>query len=452
MSTQSPPSSTPQFCSKLMNLGALTILTIFNIFIFIQLQAVTFRVGSEQRQIDKLKQELSQQKDTTETITQEVEKQHDLTVINIAGTFTILTCLITAFHMAAHLRSFHEPVVQRKVLAILWMSPIYALASFFGLIFPSANEYIMTVKDFYEAYCIYMFLSFLIAVMARGGDRETVVAVLQRHSGHMGRPFKFLRCFYHPPPEQSDYALSNAVLMECQILAMQFVFIRPFTSVLNFILATVDSWDESAVADKSLSSFFFSPQFVIIIIENVSVFFAFTGLIKFYHAVRDDLKWCQPFSKFMCIKGVVFMTFWQGLAINIYTAVTTKNNAPADTDADANDTPSDPGMVLQNVLICLEMLFFSLAHLCVFPTDEWMEGYRPTTLEKPGIGFKDFVDDVKTVIGSSKAGREMEILTSDSHQDQESVEGDEGQFMGRDKSEEDLPLTSSSHNEASYVV
>lgn len=54
-------------------------------------------------------------------ITQQVEKQKDLTIINIAGTFTLLSCVVTMFHMTAHLRKMNQPFVQRKIMAILWM-------------------------------------------------------------------------------------------------------------------------------------------------------------------------------------------------------------------------------------------------------------------------------------------------------------------------------------------
>ena len=54
-------------------------------------------------------------------ITQQVEKQQDLTIINIAGTFTLLSCIVTMFHMTAHLRKMNQPFVQRKIMAILWM-------------------------------------------------------------------------------------------------------------------------------------------------------------------------------------------------------------------------------------------------------------------------------------------------------------------------------------------
>ena len=57
--------------------------------------------------------------------------------------------------MTSHLRKMQEPVVQRKILAILWMSPIYAITSWFSLVFHSAEGYLAIIRDSYEAYVIY---------------------------------------------------------------------------------------------------------------------------------------------------------------------------------------------------------------------------------------------------------------------------------------------------------
>ena len=105
-------------------------------------------------------------------------------------------------------------------MAILWMSPIYGLTSFLSLILPPSGEpYLGIVKDFYESYVIYQFLSFLIAVLGRG-DRETVVRTLARHADHLKPPFKWLYCLFHPHPEESDEAKARAVLLECQVCIM----------------------------------------------------------------------------------------------------------------------------------------------------------------------------------------------------------------------------------------
>lgn len=81
--------------------------------------------------------------------------ENSFMVYQLAGTFTLLSCLISMWHMTAHLRKLKQPVIQRKILAILWMSPIYAITSWFSLVFPQAEGYLAIIKDAYEAYIIY---------------------------------------------------------------------------------------------------------------------------------------------------------------------------------------------------------------------------------------------------------------------------------------------------------
>jgi Organic solute transporter Ostalpha len=57
--------------------------------------------------------------------------ENNFMVYQLAGTFMILSCLISMWHMTAHLRKFHQPDIQRRILSILWMSPIYAVTSWY---------------------------------------------------------------------------------------------------------------------------------------------------------------------------------------------------------------------------------------------------------------------------------------------------------------------------------
>ena len=168
----SPPKSSNNMLVKIgrfLNVSAIGVLSIVSVLLFIQLQAVSLQVASEQKQIDELKKTIEQ---STSDIQVEVQEQKDLTVVNIAGTFTLLSCIVTMFHMTSHLKKMNQPFVQRNIMAILWMSPVYAITSFFSLLLPSAEGYLGIVKDFYESYVIYQFLSFLIAVLGRGGEAD----------------------------------------------------------------------------------------------------------------------------------------------------------------------------------------------------------------------------------------------------------------------------------------
>jgi hypothetical protein len=490
-----------QFFNTLMVLGLLVTV----IFLFVHMQYLSYEIGEQDAKIQSLQDQVQQkQEGQIQQLTQAVEEEHNLTLGTLAGIFCLITCLISMFHMSSHLQNYNEPIIQRKIVAILWMSPIYSVTAFISLIWRPTEEYLAMIKDFYEAYCIYTFLSFLIAVLGRG-DRNVAIQVVAKHASHLETPTRLLRHFYHPPPEVSDEAKAGAVITECQILAMQFVLIRPFTSIANFIVnnlsetngahessgtssyynagvfngtryldvnstdfdgsgsynngtafdhgngnTTVPSTpttgadlDKSQQFQEATKTYFTSASFVIAMVVNVSICLAFMGLLKFYHAVRDDLKWCNPWPKFLTIKGVVFLTFWQGLAISI--GVNLKHE-----ESHTNVDPAARASQLQNILICLEMLVFSITHWMVFPFQEWTPNFQPQKMHKPGIGFTDFVDDVHHIVkgrrrrgpgGSTAAYQDAESATavSAAFSDEEVVDDeyvDEGLFAIGD--EEDM--------------
>jgi len=377
----------------------ITMLLIVSFFRIISLQQ---SLDNEQAALENLKLQVQQeQQGQIADLTTAVQNEHSLTVLQLAGTFGVLTCLVTAFHMSTHLLQFQNPAVQRKIMAILWMSPIYALTSFFGLVWPGADGYLAMIKDFYEAYTIYNFLGFLIAVLGR----DQAVEVL--NSSHLPRTLVF-RDAQHP---------AMAVLTECQVFTLQFVLIRPLASIGHFI---VTSLEEEPV---DWSSYWQSPHFWLSMVVNVSVFFAFRGLLTFYHAVHDQIEWLQPLAKFMSIKGIVFLTFWQGLAISILVhwrgvdssddevdslldmgnSTTTADIGGAD---DQQASLSERAAEIQNILICLEMLLFAVAHWCVFPADEWQEDYQPQSFAtKPGFGIVEFVSDVSQLANQTRRRR-----------------------------------------------
>ena len=224
------------------------------------------------------------------------------------------------------------------------MCPIYSVTSWLSLVIPTMEGYLGIFKDLYEAYVIYQFLSFCIAVLGKG-DRGAVVALLARHADHLSPP---VRCFgwcrkkrhqlsgdgdsvggagdgvggddeerEQEEEEEHHKQLADDVLMQCQVFAMQFVFLRPMLTAALFVLKKMDYYgpmfgaihfhvgnftigndlvmDEDGNFEDDTSGMgsmgYRSPQFYIMILENVSVFLAFSGLLKFYHAVQEDLSW-----------------------------------------------------------------------------------------------------------------------------------------------------------------
>ena len=87
---------------------------------------------------------------------------------------------------------------------------------------------------------------------------------------------------------------------------------------------------------------------------------------------------------------LVFMTFWQGLAITILAETTDVGGGKSDEWAKS----------AQNFMICLEMLLFSIAHFYCFPTEEWDPDYRARASRglAESLAFGDFVQDLKLIL------------------------------------------------------
>jgi len=71
----------------------------------------------------------------------------------------------------------------------------------------------------------------------------------------------------------------------------------------------------------------------------------------------------RPLGKFLCIKAVVFFSFFQGFAISILVSTGLIGNWFGTTDK--NDI-KDISSSMQNFLICIEMFFAAIAHYVSF--------------------------------------------------------------------------------------
>ena len=58
------------------------------------------------------------------------------------------------------------------------------------------------------------------------------------------------------------------------------------------------------------------------------------------------------------------------------------------------ENPVDWSRRVQNFVICLEMLFYAVAHVFVFPTEEWKPGYRPKERVKGKLGDNIGINDL----------------------------------------------------------
>eukprot|EP01032_Pedospumella_encystans_P017092 gene17092-19485_t len=358
--------------------------------------------------------------------------ENDFVKYQLAGTFTLLGCLISMWHLTSHLRHYYKPDVQRRIMAVLWMVPIYSITSWLSMVFPKFEPFFGAFRDCYEAYAIYTFIAMLIAIIEDGRGLSGMISLLaervveerdavieyERLVAERAQPSRFFlfnllgsrepameeltRLPARPtehikPPFPCCYqvhrpsTVAAAWLYQCQLMAAQFVILRPFLAVVPLILKFSGTYDIHAVpifVNGTVN--WLAPNFYILFAQNLSVGIAFYGLLSFYHGTEKDLEWCDPWPKFLCIKGVVFATFWQSLTIQMLSTMGRVDERTA--------------VQVQNLLICIEMLLASIAHFYIFPYEEWKDGYKRERekgiMLKDTLALRDFVKDMKLMVTS----------------------------------------------------
>jgi len=121
----------------------------------------------------------------------------------------------------------------------------------------------------------------------------------------------------------------------------QFVVIRPLCSILMIALQLL-----------GLYPTWLSWTFTIIL--NVSVSLALYSLVIFYHVFAKELAPHKPLAKFLCIKGIVFFCFWQGMVLDGLASFGILQSLPFHLDVEHIEE------AMQNILVILEMVVFSV--------------------------------------------------------------------------------------------
>jgi len=135
--------------------------------------------------------------------------------------------------------------------------------------------------------------------------------------------------------------LEHKTLKLLKYWTWQFVVIRPVCSILIIALQLLGMY-------PSWVSWTFT------IILNISVSMALYALVLFYHLFAKELAPHKPLAKFLCIKGIVFFSFWQGFALDVLTEVGVIQSHHFWLDVEHIQE------AIQNVLVILEMVVFSV--------------------------------------------------------------------------------------------
>lgn len=270
--------------------------------------------------------------------------------VMVLGTFVLSLRLIYL-----HLTHWYMPDVQKYVVRILWMVPLYSVQSWLSLRYRDARLYIDTVRDIYEAYVIASFLYYLIELL---GGQDALVQILRRKNDpHLGKHSFPVNLFVKP------WQLGMEFMLQCKHGVLQYVVVRVVLTVLTLVLQGLGLYGEGEF--KWNETYPYISFFM-----NISVMYALYCLVKLFHAVNHELcypvNW-RPLGKFLCVKGVVFFTWWQGVVIfylQAHGVIGAVGTWKADEIANG----------LIDYCICVEMVFFAIAHSYTFTHKEYLPG------------------------------------------------------------------------------
>ncbi|KAL2325675.1 hypothetical protein Fmac_024733 [Flemingia macrophylla] len=247
---------------------------------------------------------------------------------------------LALLHIYRHLLNYTEPTYQRFIVRIVFMVPVYALMSFLSLVLPECSIYFNSIREIYEAWVIYNFLSLCLEWV--GGPGAVVLSL----TGRVLKPSLFLMTCCLPP-----VALDGRFIRKCKQGCLQFVILKPILVVVTLILYAKGKYKDGN----------FSPNqsyLYLTIIYTFSYTMALYALALFYVACKDLLQPFNPVPKFIIIKSVVFLTYWQGVLVFL----AAKSELVKDADEAA---------LLQDFFICVEMLLAAVGHFYAFPYKEY---------------------------------------------------------------------------------
>ncbi|XP_069087431.1 transmembrane protein 184B isoform X1 [Pleurodeles waltl] len=261
----------------------------------------------------------------------------------VSGFFVWTALLITCHQIYMHLRSYTCPNEQRYIVRILFIVPIYAFDSWLSLLFFTNDQYYVyfdTVRDCYEAFVIYNFLSLCYEYL--GGESNIMSEI-------RGKPIES-SCMYGTCCLWGK-TYSIGFLRFCKQATLQFCVVKPLMATLTVVLQAFGKYRDG---DFNVAS----GYLYVTIVYNISVSLALYALFLFYFATRELLSPYSPVLKFIMVKSVIFLSFWQGMLL----AILEKCGAiPKIHSAEVSVGEGTVAAGYQNFIICVEMFFAAVA-------------------------------------------------------------------------------------------
>jgi len=266
------------------------------------------------------------------------------------------------------------------------MAPLFAVDSFVGLLNLEEGEIVAhlldMVKECYESVTLHAFLMLMYTFCGLTevikNEQKPIPDEIKGRELHV--PFPMSLLVGHP-------ILDKKWLHRLRLWTIQFIILRPVLSTIDLVFVDIYPNDFS----KAL-------KIIITIALNLSVTTAFFALITFYHAFEHELASHRPLAKFLCIKGVVFFTTWQGVVLKALGFFGVLNEG-------YRFSLHEITLAWQDLLVCVEMAFI-FSPLCVYafspPVENKDEGEKGVEMMEKKVKKEEMTERKKEEVKETK--------------------------------------------------
>ena len=168
---------------------------------------------------------------------------------------------------------------------------------------------------------------------------------------------------------------------------LQYAWLKPVLGLASIVMKATGVYKEGQLAVNS--GYLWSG-----ILYNLSVTISLYSLGMFWVCMSKDLQPFRPVPKFLCIKLIIFASYWQGFFLSILVWL----GAIPDVEGYTSDNFA---AAIQDALICIEMPIFAIGHWYAF---SWHD-YADVTISaarmpvkfalRDAFGIRDLIEDTK---------------------------------------------------------
>lgn len=249
----------------------------------------------------------------------------------------------------------------------------------------TASDILDPIRDIYEAFTIYTFFQLLINFL--DGERSIIIMTYGRPPVEHAWPLNHMLPKIDISDPYTFLAIKRGIL--------QYTWLKPVLSLATIIMKATDTYQEGYLG---LSSGYMWCG----LIYNISMTISLYALAMFWLIMHNDLRPYRPVPKFLCVKLIIFASYWQGFFLAILQWLgAIPNNV-------AGYTPDNLAAAIQDSLICFEMPAFALMHWYAFSWTDYVHPYVSAArlpikyAARDAFGCVDLIQDTKeTFSGNS---------------------------------------------------